>query len=553
MTAKIFRSIFITSCAVLLACFAIIFAVCYQSYDGLVIEELRRECEYVKGGIEKYGDAYLMELDVDGSRLTLIDEDGEILYDSLLGDELDGADNHKGREEVREAVESGEGVAVRYSGTFGSMTAYFALLLSDGRVIRVAAEYNSVFTALLNVMGPTLLLFLAVTLTALLIARKLSRSIVKPLCELDLEHPERTRVYEELRPIISKLTEQNYTISKQMDELSLKRNEFDSITSNMSEGMIVINSRTNVLSCNRSAKDILEIGDELPKSILTIKDTPAFRSAIHKALSGTNGYDSIRTEDKYYSILVTPVFHEGIVEGAVIVILDDTEKEHREELRREFTSNISHELKTPLTSISGFAELIGNGIADGEDAKRFAVRIQREAKRLITLVGDIIRLTQVDGGEVPYDEGEISLFDVCRDVIDRLIPISEKEGVSLLLDGSDAAVRGNRQILEEMIYNLVDNGIKYNNEGGYVKVSVGRDSTGAFVTVSDNGIGIPKVQQDRVFERFYRVDKSHSKEIGGTGLGLSIVKHAAAYHRASLELSSDEGVGTEIRITFLDK
>ena len=402
----------------------------------------------------------------------------------------------------------------------------------------------------LDVMIPALVLFVLVTVFVYFIARGLSKSIVRPINEINMEDPESSDIYEELRPIISKLAYQKHRIARQMNELQMREVEFLSITSNMSEGMIVINSRTMILTANESARRILGIRESLgPQSILAYNKTDNFSSAVRTALSGKNGYDELRCGDKHYSIIVTPVLKDGSAEGAVIVIIDDTEKEERESLRREFTSNVSHELKTPLTSISGFAELIKCGMAEGEEAKHFAGNIHKEAKRLISLVGDIIKLTQLDGGEIPYD-GEIDVLAVAEEVAERLSNIAETADVSLSVSGEHLSVIGTENIIEEMIYNLCDNAIKYNKRGGFVKVLVAREVDEVVLSVSDNGIGIPRDKQDRVFERFYRVDKSHSREIGGTGLGLSIVKHAAAYHKAQILLSSELGVGTTVTIRF---
>jgi two-component system phosphate regulon sensor histidine kinase PhoR len=319
----------------------------------------------------------------------------------------------------------------------------------------------------------------------------------------------------------------------------------------MSEGMMIINSAGVILSINKSAKDILFGGSEVPKTILAVDITDGLRDGILEALSGKSAFNSMMRDGKHYGITVSPVKRDGAVLGAVVVMMDDTEKESREELRREFTSNVSHELKTPLTSISGFAELIRDGIADGEDVKKFAGNIYSEAQRLVSLVGDIIRLTQLDGAEAPFD-GEVSLLEICREVTDRIAIVAKNKEITVTVDESSdtGMVLGNMQILEEIVYNLVDNGIKYNSQGGYVNISVQTTDDGVRLGVADNGIGIPPSHRDRVFERFYRVDKSHSKNIGGTGLGLSIVKHAAMYHGAKVSLESEEGRGTTVSVLF---
>ncbi len=551
MTGKIFKSIFLSAIAVFILSFAMACAFSYSYYGSEVERELGREAEYVKVGIESFGHDYLYELDVDGVRITHIAADGKVIFDTRVpGENIAEVENHLEREEVREALLYGEGTATRYSSTLSERTVYYAVLCEDGTVLRVAAAHSTAFAMLLELIRAALIIFLIVTLLAFLAAKQLSKSIVRPINEIDLEHPESAKVYDELKPMMEKLTSQNLKISRHLGELQTKQNEFTSITSNMSEGMVIINSRTMVLSCNDAAKRILGVTDELPKSVLSLRDSESFRAAVGAALSGENGYDTITTEDKHYSVIVTPVLNEGMPEGAVVVIIDDTEKERREALRREFTSNVSHELKTPLTSISGFAELIRCGMAEGEEARHFAGNIHKEAARLITLVGDIIRLTQLDGGEIPYDELGVPLLDVAEEVVGRLENVAEAENITLSVTGDAVTVPGNRIIVEEMIYNLCDNAIKYNKPGGYVRVSVESRDGVARLSVSDNGIGIPRDKQDRVFERFYRVDKSHSRLVGGTGLGLSIVKHSAAYHGASVSLRSVENVGTTVSVEF---
>ena len=400
-----------------------------------------------------------------------------------------------------------------------------------------------------EIVGYLMAVFILLSLLCLFLATAFARGIVAPIINIDPKRISGDDVYDEIKPIANRLSSQNYRVSKQKSELSIRQNEFDSITFYMSEGMIIINSRAQILSCNRSAKEIYDFKKE-PKSILQIDDSSDFREAIGAALSGKNGYYTMKKGEKFYSVIATPVVHDSIIEGAVIVLLDVTEKEERESLRREFTSNISHELKTPLTSISGFAEIISSGIADPADVSRFAENIHKEATRLITLVGDIIRLSQLDGGEIPYDEESIDLLLMANEVKERLTNLAERAEISISVDGESAMVMGNATIIGEMIYNLCDNAIKYNRAGGFVEISVFSGDKESCISVSDNGIGIPKDKQDRVFERFYRVDKSHSKAIGGTGLGLSIVKHAAAYHKAKILFDSEEGVGTKVVLSF---
>lgn len=550
MTRKIFTSIFVSSIAVFVVSLALAFVYAYGYYDSEVKHELTREADYIKKGIENYGEEYIALVDVGEVRITRIAKDGKVIFDSDLDDDATSVlQNHLDREEVREALAEGVGYAVRRSDTFSIRTVYCAVLLSDGSVLRVSSEYRTAAAMLAELLGTMFALLILLAAAVFFIARGLSSSIVRPINELDLENPEEIKIYDELKPMVNKLTYQNRKISRQMEELKIRQNEFSSITSNMSEGMIVINSKTVILSCNESARRILCGGGDVPRSILGINRSAGFRDAIVSALRGKNGYDEMTIGEKHYGITVTPVFHDGVVEGAVLLVVDDTEKEMREALRREFTSNVSHELKTPLTSISGFAEIIKCGMAEGEEAQRFAENIHTEASRLITLVGDIIRLTRLDGGEIPYD-GEIDLLQVAEDVKERLENVANRSDITISVDGTHEKVIGTEEILDQIIYNLTDNAIKYNRPGGKVTITVEERGERVVVSVKDNGIGIPSDKQDRVFERFYRVDKSHSKKIGGTGLGLSIVKHAVAYHKAELSLTSEEGRGTEVTVSF---
>ncbi len=373
--------------------------------------------------------------------------------------------------------------------------------------------------------------------------------LVKPLKSIDLKNPDSERAFPELRHVVERLAHQNYELFNKTNELTMRENEFFSITANMTEGLVLINSRAVVLSCNKSAEVIFGITKTPPYNVVDINNSASFREAVISALSGKNGYDEMQKNGRFYTLTVSPVFHNDNVEGAVILVIDVTEKEARETLRREFTSNISHELKTPLTSISGYAELISEGIADGDDARRFAFKINEESKRLVSLVGDIIRLSQLDGGEIPFD-GDVDVFTVAEDIVEHLGVLAEKSGVKIKLSGDHLSIPSNSTTLFELVYNLVDNGIKYNKPGGEVDIKVYSEGFDVVLSVADTGIGIPEDAKARVFERFFRVDKSHSKDVGGTGLGLSIVKHAALYLGAKTELESELGVGTKITVRF---
>ncbi len=549
MTGKIFKSIFFVTLISLIIAAVAFYAVAYGNYRNTTEDELKRAAQFAAAGTELGGTEYLENLDRDGIRVTLVDPSGKVIFDNVSNSSEMG--NHIGREEIAEALETGEGFARRKSETSLENTAYYAVKISDGSVLRVADTVRSAIDFIISMSGHLIAVFLIVIAAAALLASNIASSIVRPISGIDLSHPERLAKYKEFVPVAKRLSEQNRLISRKMEELSLRQTEFAAITDNMSEGMLVIDSGAEILSYNKSAEEMLGFNENMPKNITAVETVPVLRSAVADALSGKKSAQTIRSGGKYYSVIINPVIHENIVEGAVAIILDETEKEQREALRREFTSNISHELKTPLTSISGFAEIIMDGLADG-DEKRFAGNIYREAQRLIVLVGDIIKLNRLDGGEIVFDEEPVDLANICKTVVERLSNIAEKADISLSFEGETALVRGNSIILEEMIYNLADNGIKYNNPGGSVKLKVYENNISHEVSVScaDNGIGIPEGQKERIFERFYRVDKSRSKSIGGTGLGLSIVKHGATCHNAKISVSSRENFGTTVTITF---
>lgn len=549
MTGKIFKSIFFVTLISLIIAAVAFYAVAYGNYRNTTEDELKRAAQFAAAGTELGGTEYLEKLGHDGIRVTLVDPSGKVIFDNVSNSSE--MENHIMREEIAEALETGEGFASRRSETSLENTAYYAVKISDGSVLRVADTVRSAIDFIISMSGHLIAVFLIVIAAAALLASNIASSIVRPISGIDLSHPERLAKYKEFVPVAKRLSEQNRLISRKMEELSLRQTEFAAITDNMSEGMLVIDSGAEILSYNKSAEEMLGFNENMPKNITAVETVPVLRSAVADALSGKKSAQTIRSGGKYYSVIINPVIHENIVEGAVAIILDETEKEQREALRREFTSNISHELKTPLTSISGFAEIIMDGLADG-DEKRFAGNIYREAQRLIVLVGDIIKLNRLDGGEIVFDEEPVDLANICKTVVERLSNIAEKADISLSFEGETALVRGNSIILEEMIYNLADNGIKYNNPGGSVKLKVYENNISHEVSVScaDNGIGIPEGQKERIFERFYRVDKSRSKSIGGTGLGLSIVKHGATCHNAKISVSSRENFGTTVTITF---
>ena len=548
MTGKIFKSIIAVAAAVLIACFAIIFAVLYDYLTDRLTWELEQQTLFAAQGIESAGMSYFDGMQAQ-NRITWVGEDGQVLYDSAASE--DAMENHAGREEIRQAMENGTGSATRYSDTLGEKTVYFARRLSDGSVVRVSSQQHTVTLLMWGMLQPVCAVFLLTALLSAFLASRVAKWIVRPINEIDLEHPDQQQVYEELSPFLSKIHRQNRLIASQVKELTRTQKEFSAITENMSEGLLVIDAKTEILSYNAGALRLLDVKEcEIGASVLTLNRSEPFRLAVEKSLAGERCEQTFPMGNRIYQIMASPVYKDENVAGAVLLLLDVTEKEERDTLRREFTANVSHELKTPLTSISGIAEMLMSGIVKPEDVGRFGSDIYREAQRLIALVADIIKLSQLDENSLPMEKEPVDLYDLAQQCVERLSNEAQQRGVSFELEGDHCSVTGVRPVLEEMIYNLCDNAVKYNREGGKVVVSVMPQGEHVSLSVRDTGIGIPLEHRARVFERFYRVDKSHSKQIGGTGLGLSIVKHGAAYHNARLTLDSQEGVGTTVKILF---
>ncbi len=548
MFSKIFRSNFVTSMLILLISFCMIFAVLYNYFEAQIFTELENEADYIAYSIKSEGASYIDNFNADNKRITLISENGTVLADTAAtAEELE---NHAERSEIKEAQSKGSGKSSRYSKTLMQKTLYYAEKLDNDTILRVSTTQNSVVVILLGLLYPMIIVIVIALILSLILSSRLSKKIIKPINEIDLENPAENITYEELTPLLKKISAQNKTIDKQLKEAKQRQEEFKLITENMSEGLLVIDKDANVLSFNDSALRLLEISDITSGSVLTFNRSKGFRTVVEKALAGERCENDIYIDDKTYSVIANPVYVNGKIIGAVIVILDITESAKREQLRREFTSNVSHELKTPLTSISGFAEMMMQGGTPENTVVDFSTTIYNAAQRLITLVSDIMKISELDEGAVVVEQEKVDLYELSKEIITRLKPPAEKKNVTFNLIGDTAFVVGAKKIIDEMIYNLCDNAIKYNKENGIVDVIINTTEKKVNVTVRDTGIGITLAEQDRVFERFYRVDKSHSKQIGGTGLGLSIVKHGAAYHNAEISLESVEGKGTSIKISF---
>lgn len=547
MTKKIFRSIICASFVTFLACFVFIMGILYEYFNNSLLKELRNEADIVEQGIELYGEKYLENID-SANRITWIESDGNVLYDS----EIDASklENHSEREEVIEAFEGGSGSSQRYSTTFAERNIYYAKLLDNDTVIRISSSQYTVWALLLAMVEPMLFVFVIVIIISVFLAVALSKKIVRPLNDMDLENPDVDESYPEISPLLRKISRQNMLINRQMKALKKNEEEFMTITSNMSEGLVIIDKNTEILSFNSGALKLLgKDKAELGESIFTLNRSEGFRNAVDEALKGNHGEGSLEIDGRICQVLANPVFDVD-VRGAVVLIMDVTEKEQREALRREFTSNVSHELKTPLTSIYGISEIMMNGIVKPEDMGRFAENIHNESGRLINLVSDIIRLSQLDELSDEIEKVPVDIYASAKSVAERLKSLAEKNEVTIDVSGEKTIINGVNSMIDEIIYNLCENAVKYNKTGGKVSIFAGIENGKKTIKVSDTGIGIPKEDFNRIFERFYRVDKSHSRKIGGTGLGLSIVKHGAAYNGARVEVESREGVGTTFRVIF---
>lgn len=547
MTKKIFRSAFFTSILAVISCLLLIMGVLYGFFEGRIDKELEGEADYVAYAIKDDYQKFFENFSSGENRITLIAKDGTVLADTQK--KPSEMDNHSDRKEFSEAEEYGSGTSVRYSETMTEKTIYYAKKLENGNVLRVSTTQYTIFSVIMGLLQPLIFVILIVLVIAFLLSRMAAKSILKPLNEFDPDHPETFEGYEELSPFLRKISSQRRTIERQVEQAKQKQNEFRLITENMHEGFLVIDKNASVLSENHAALELFDL-ETAPKTVFEMNRTEGFLKTIETALSGKRAENLMSHTGRTYSLIANPVQNGKNTIGAVIIIIDITESEKQETMRREFTANVSHELKTPLTSISGFAELMKNGGMDEATVKDFSNSIYSEAQRLIALVGDIINLSCLDEGEGKFDKKAVDLKEIAENTVSRLKPFAAQKQVTLKSNLEKAEIIGSAKILGEMIYNLADNAIKYNHPGGTAEIEVKNDGGKVRLTVCDNGIGIPDEDKDRIFERFYTVDKSRSKSEGGTGLGLSIVKHGAMLHNAEISLKSRIGEGTEITITF---
>lgn len=586
MVKRIFKNTFGLSIIILLISYGIIVGILYDYFGDQIEREMKAEAAYIACGMEVVGGDYLEGFRMNGyvnnqsveshkNRITWISEDGEVFYDSNVNENT--MEDHSNRQEVLEAKEHGEGYEIRYSDTLQEQTVYYAVKLKDGSILRLSSAYNTVFSILISMLQPTIILVVVIVVLSYLLSKRMARKIVEPINNLDLINGEMEEEYEELVPLLKRVRKQNVLIERQMDDLQTQQAKFQALTEHMREGFLVLDKKETILSYNVAAVELLGASKEMDytgENIISFDRDRELREAVREAVSGRRSQRMLENGERIYRIVANPIVVEDVVrdetairhapsneqvpkeqvEGVIVIILDETEKEKRDQLRREFTSNVSHELKTPLTSISGIAEIIMNGIVKPEDVSGFAKNIYEEAGRLIGLVNDIIFLSKLDEETASYVVEDMNLLAMAKQVKERLqIPCKEKN-VSIHIVGEDVIMKGIPSMMEEVLYNLCDNGIKYNKQDGRVAVTIHSfddvDGKKVSIKVEDTGIGIPIEDQERVFERFYRVDKSHSRAIGGTGLGLSIVKHVVMFHHGDIQMESKLNEGTTIKVTL---
>ncbi len=548
MTKKIFRSIFTVALVVLLASIGIATSFLYSYFNNSQVKQLKAELSLVADTVNKVGIEYFENFDSNVFRFTVIEEDGTVLYDTRAN--ASEMENHGAREEIVEALQYGTGSSARNSFTLTEKTFYEAVLLENGDVLRISVSQLTVGALILDMLPAILAIMLVAAVVAFILSQAMAKKVTEPLTLLDLEHPDENDTYEELTPILTKVHKQHKQIKVQMETLRRKSDEFEQIVSSMNEGLVLLDEHGMILSMNTAACKIFDVKKSVKDSdFLLVDRTSKMNKAVWNALAGNHSEYTEQRNGNEYQFTINPIKSDDKILGAVILAFDITDRAFAERNRQEFTANVTHELKTPLQSIIGSAELLESGLVKPEDTGRFVGMIRKEATRLVSLINDIIRLSQLDENQEPATE-EVDLYEVAKEVADILMVSATKKEVTLSLKGESCKITGVRRYVYEIIYNLCDNAIRYNVDGGEVTIKIGKEMGHSFVAVRDTGIGIAIEHQSRIFERFYRVDKSHSKETGGTGLGLSIVKHAVQYHNGKVMLESELGEGTTVKVVF---
>lgn len=550
MTKRIFRSISLVAISIFLASSVLFMGVLYNYFSDVQREQLQMQTELAAQGVSDEGISYFEGLEIGKDfRITWINKNGIVLFDSAT--DTSEMENHLEREEIKEALKTGKGESSRYSSTLMERSLYCAMQLEDGTILRLSIAQNTIFTLILGMIQPICLIFVVALVLSLFFASRLSKKIVKPLNEINLDQPMKNEGYDEIAPLLRRIDTQQCQIRKQSHELYQKKKEFETVTNGMTEGIILLNNKQTILSINPAAMRLFETDRSCRgKNILSVNRNLDLQSLLAKAEEGKHAEMIMELGDGTYQFDASPVMSDGKVSGTILLMFDVTEKEKAEQMRREFTANVSHELKTPLHTISGCAELLSNGIVKQEDIARFSSQIYTEAQRMIRLIEDIIRLSHLDEGAADMKREESDLYMLAEKAMQLLSKEADEAHVQMKLEGENAVVCGIPQLLQSIVTNLCDNAIKYNRKNGSVTIMVKNEERKVQLSVIDTGIGIPKEHQERIFERFYRVDKSHSKEIGGTGLGLSIVKHAARLHNAAIDIESVENEGTAITVSF---
>ena len=549
MTRRIFRSTLLVGVVVLLAALALVVGVLYSYFGRVQESQLRDELSLAAVGVTQSGEDYLRQLKSDQYRITWVAADGSVLYDTQA--DASAMENHAQRQEVRQALAYGEGESSRYSSTLLQKTVYYAKLLPDGTVLRLSSVRVTAGVLMLNMLQPLLLLVIAVLILSGVLAGRLAKRITEPLNRLDLENPLENDTYEELAPLLRRMEHQRRQIDRQMDELKQRAEEFQQITGSMNEGLVLLDENGAILSINPAAQRLLGTDNAcVGQDILTVDRDVSLSDGLRTAAQEGHSEFRGRRGGREYQFDISRIQTEGRTAGTVLLVFDVTERAFAEQNRREFTANVSHELKTPLQTISGCAELMQNGLIKPEDVEKFGERIYSESKRMITLVEDIIGLSRLDDGTVDTNKEPVNVKETVSTVIDILKDSAQRKNVTVSLSGDDVTINTVKRLLSEVVYNLCDNAVKYNKDGGRVDITIKEQPDFVSVTVADTGIGIPGSAINRVFERFYRVDKSHSKEVGGTGLGLSIVKHAVKLLGGDVSLESKENKGTSVTVTL---
>ena len=542
MKKKLFKNILLSMVVTLTVCMSLMILVLNKNFVKIEIGQLAKEATLASSGVENDGESYLESINDPDYRITWLDSAGNVLYDTQVNSST--MENHSSREEFKKAMSEGEGSSIRYSSTMLQQNIYYAVKLSDNTVLRVAETYDSVLSLTLRLLTPILWIYILAIAISGFLANYLAKRISKPINEIDLDHPLSKPSYEEIQPLLKRVDSQNKQIKKQMDDLHQKKKEFNSVTDNISEGLILLNKENEVVSINSAARQLFQTEDQN-----VILSTEEIKDLIEKAKQGKEAETILRKDEAIIHVIANPIYSHSVFTGISILAFDVTNTYEAERTRKEFTANVSHELKTPLQTIMGSAELLQNHLVKQDDIPSFYEKIHQESSRMLTLIDDIIRLSQLDESS-QVEENTLRINDSAKEAINSLKESAKKKNIQIQTNLNEAFIKANSRLIYEIVYNLIDNAIRYSNNDSSIEVSTYTDIHHAYLKVKDNGIGIPLEDQSRIFERFYRVDKSHSRATGGTGLGLSIVKHAVKLSHGTIALESELNKGSTFTVTF---